>query len=243
MPTECRHCPLRKLSCFKPFSRDDERTMQDFKVGEIVVDANRPILTEGTQSQQLYTVLDGMALRYKLLPNGRRQVINVVFPGDFLGLQAELLGELKHSVETVSKTTLCVFDKNAFWSFVRAHPDRALDIAWLTAIEEHLLGSSLLSLGQRSARERIAWAILSLYKRAEALNLVEKNVMALPIRQQDLADALGLSLVHTNKTLAYLRDQKLADWRGKKMVILDEPRLFEMAIAEPGDFETLRPLM
>ena len=110
-------------------------------------------------------------------------------------------------------------------------------------MEEHLLGSSLLSLGQRSARERIAWALLSLYKRAEALDLVQNNTMHLPIRQQDLADALGLSLVHTNKTLAILRDKELADWRGKRMVIMDEAGLFDMAIAEPSDFDMLRPLM
>lgn len=243
MATRCSQCPLRKLSCFKPFSESDERTMQDFKVGEIVVEPNQPVLIEGTTSPQLYTVLEGMALRYKLLPNGRRQVINVVFPGDFLGLQAELLGELKHSIETVTETKLCVFDRAAFWSFVRSHPERALDIAWLTAVEEHLLGSSLLSLGQRSARERIAWALLSLYKRAEALDLVQNNTMHLPIRQQDLADALGLSLVHTNKTLAILRDKELADWRGKRMVIMDEAGLFDMAIAEPSDFDMLRPLM
>ena len=79
-------------------------------------------------------------------------------------------------------------------------------------MEEHFLGETLVSIGQRTAIEAVAWALLKLFLRGKALGLAEGNAMPLPYRQHDLADALGLSLVHTNKTLARLRQRQLADW-------------------------------
>ena len=99
--------------------------MQRFKVGELTVDPQTTILMEGSNSPQLFTALHGLGLRYKLLEDGSRQVINFVFPGDFLGLQAGVMGEMGHSVEASSRMTLCVFDRAELWSLFKSHPDVA----------------------------------------------------------------------------------------------------------------------
>jgi len=218
------------------------RYMEKFKVGELTIEPKTQILMEGSNSPQLFTTLRGMGLRFKLLSNGRRQVLNMVFPGDFLGLQAGMLGEMKHSVESTTRMTLCVFDRNELWNFFRNHPDRAYDITWLAAVEEHFLGAALTTLGQRDARQRIAWSLVKVHQKGQALGMVEDGHMPFPFRQQDLADALGLSLVHTNKTLARLRERQIANWSDNTLSINDLSALAEMALLEIEP-EPVRPLM
>ena len=242
MATACEYCPLRKKSIFKPMSSREVRYMSEFKAGELSVEPGTPILLEGSSSPQLYTVLRGMGLRYKLMESGERQIVNFVFPGDFLGLQAAVMGEMGHSVEATTGMTLCVFDRGALWDFFRSHPERAFDVTWIASEEEHFLGEALLSVGQRNAVEAIAWALVKLHQRAEALGLTRNGEMALPFRQQDLADALGLSLVHTNKSLAKLRDRQLATWRNGRLMLHDIEKLRAISKMD-GETPRQRPLM
>ncbi|SIT90289.1 cAMP-binding domain of CRP or a regulatory subunit of cAMP-dependent protein kinases [Yoonia rosea] len=232
MATKCKQCPLRLQHQFLPMSQDEVNAMQRFKVGELVVDAGAPILMQGSNSPQLFTALHGMGLRYKYLENGKRQVVNFILPGDFIGLQAGVMGEMGHSVEATTKMTLCVFDRSAIWNFFKDNPERAFSVTWLAAIEEHFLGDALATVGQRDALQSVAWALAKVYLRGQQLNMVSKSQMPLPFRQQDLADALGLSLVHTNKTLAKLRDRQLAQWSDGVLSIADIDKLAAIAMIE-----------
>ncbi|MEW2912955.1 Crp/Fnr family transcriptional regulator [Leisingera sp. JC11] len=240
--TACQNCPLRKRAIFTPMSSEEVVFTQSFKTGEMVVDAGTTILLEGSNSPQLFTVLKGMGTRYKTLENGRRQVINFLFPGDFAGLQAGLMGEMKHSVEATTGMTLCVFRRSALYELFQHHPERAYDLTWIAAVEEHFLGETIASLGQRDARQRIAWALVRIYERLKAVGMEVKNAVPLPFRQQDLADALGLSLVHTNKMLKTLRDTKLAEWQNGMLKIRNIAALAELALIETSSPD-VRPLI
>ena len=232
MATKCANCPLRAKDLFTNMTADEVAAMQRFKVGELAVNAGTPLLLEGSKSPQLYTVLDGIALRSKVLSNGDRQVINIVFAGDFLGLQSALMGEMGHSVDAVTDMTLCVFDRAELTSFFQAQPKRAFALTWLAATEEHFLGEVIATLGQRTAEQAVAWALLKVFQRGQGLGLVKDDAMALPIKQRDLADALGLSLVHTNKTIARLRDRQLLDWSDGKLRINDLDKVAQVALQE-----------
>ena len=242
MATSCDACPLRSLPAFTPFTEDELRFMRRFKSGELTVEAGATLLMEGSRAPQIYTVLRGMGLRYKTLASGRRQVINFVFPGDFVGLQAGVMGEMQHAVEATTPMTLCVFQRKDLWTFYRASAERAFDLTWIAAVEEHFLGEALTTVGQRTAIERVAWALVRITQRGAALNLVGRQGMRMPYRQQDLADALGLSLVHTNKTLAKLRARQLATWEDGHLRVPDLT-----ALAETADMElegaAIRPLI
>ena len=242
MATLCAKCPLRRLDVFYPMSEQDVRSMDRFKVGELTVDPGTPILLEGSNSLQLFTVLRGIGIRYKTTREGRRQVLNFVFPGDLIGLQGSVLKEMSHSIEARSKMTLCVFNRSDLFSFIQEHPQRGYDVTWMAAVQEHFLGEALTSVGQHSALQSVAWAILRLFERARALGMTEDRTMTLPIRQQDLADALGLSLVHTNKTLGKLKDRQLVGWSDGKISISDPQKLADVAGVDP-DQTTRRPLM
>lgn len=215
----CEHCPLRQFELFTAFTRDELAFMHSFKSGELNVDPGTTFLQEGMPSPQLYTVLEGQGLRYRSLECSQRQVINFALPGDLVGLQAAIMGEMAHSVEATTPMKLCVFNRSDLWRLFERHPDRAYDLTWLSAIEEHFLGDALVTLGRRTAKERIAWALTRLYMRLRAVGLDRNGVVPMPWRQRDLADALGLSLVHTNKTLQRLRREGLARWMDDELVI------------------------
>ena len=223
-------------------SSDEVQQTQRFKVGELTVEPGTPILTEGAHSAQLFTVLAGVGLRHKILENGRRQVLTFVFPGDLLGLQSAVLGEMGHSIEARSRMRLCVFDRAALWEFFRTSPERSYDLTWLAAAEEHFMGEALVTVGQRTAEEAVAWALVKLWKRANTLEMTDNSAMAMPFKQQDLADALGLSLVHTNKTLAKFRERQLAVWRDGRLLINDLETLARIGMTDTDPVRQ-RPLL
>lgn len=243
MVVDCKNCPLRRFDLFQSFSGDDLSFMQTFKAGELDVGPGTQLFIEGAPAAQLYTVLSGMGLRYKTLEDGSRQVVNFVMPGDFVGLQAGVMGEMRHAVEATTRMTLCVFNRADVWKIFQTSPERAFDLTYLAAVEEHLLGDALSRLGQHGAREKIAWSLYRVYSRALATERVsEDGSCVLPYRQQDLADALGLSLVHTNKSLARLRSEGAAKWSHGVLTVPNPERLAEIGLVERLDAE-VRPLI
>ncbi|WP_135502836.1 Crp/Fnr family transcriptional regulator [Roseovarius aestuariivivens] len=242
MTINCKDCPLRQLSAFEPFKKEEIDFMNRFKTGQMEVQPGTHLLVQASKSPQLFTVLSGMGLRYKSLENGERQVINFVFPGDFIGLQAGIMGEMGHSVEATTSMTLCVFNRADIWSLFRSLPDRAYALTHLAAVEEHFLGDALATIGQKSALEKVAWALCQIFTRSAALDLLKNDTCPFPYKQQDLADALGLSLVHTNKTLGRLREEGVLLWKDGNLTIYDRHKLGELASIDTS-VPIVRPLM
>ena len=121
----CEECPLRPLDTFREFNDKELAFMREFKTGELRVDGGATILVEGAHSAHLYTVLSGWGFRYKTLEDGRRQILNYVLPGDLIGLQGPVLGEMQHSVEALQPVVLCVFERERL-HLLRHDLDRAL---------------------------------------------------------------------------------------------------------------------
>jgi CRP-like cAMP-binding protein len=238
----CEVCFLRGNSHFRPFAPDELKFVAGFKRGELVADAGSMILSEGAHSAQLFTLLSGWAFRYKTLEDGRRQILNYLLPGDLVGLQGSVIGEMQHSVESLSPVVLCVFQRDQLQTLFKNHPGLAFDITWLASREERMLDENLLSIGRRSAMERAAYLIAFIYQRAARVGLAAGKRLLIPISQQHVADTLGLSIVHTNKTLRKLADRKLIRWHGRACEVLDEPGLREIA-GWPGLDERERPLI
>lgn len=239
---DCANCPLRKRDLFLPFTEDEISFMTRFKTGEMVADTGTQLFMEGAKAAQLYTVLSGMGIRYKTLENGRRQVIGFVMPGDFVGLQAGVMKEMCHSVEASTPMRLCVFNRSRVYELFKRQPERAYALTHIAAVEEHFLGDALATVGQRGALEKVAWSLHRFFRRADALGLTTNSSCPLPFRQQDLADALGLSLVHTNKTLAKLKAQSVVAWANGALEVLDEEKLGKLSRIDPESLEP-RPLI
>lgn len=227
--TPCELCPLRKRPSLRAFTPDELGFVKQFKIDELHVNAGASFLREGATADHLYTVLSGWAFRYKMLDDGRRQILNYALPADMVGLQGALMREMEHSVEALTPLVLCVFPRAKLWDLYSKFPSLAFDITWLAAREEQLVDEHLVNLGRRSALERTAYLLLHLCVRAEEAGLVKNGTIQFPFTQQHLADTLGMSLVHTNKTLKRLMASKAIRWKDRVFELVDRAALAQIA--------------
>lgn len=240
--TKCSACPLRKRKGYRDFGPGEVRFVETFKTGELVTDRGAVILVEGSHSAHLYTVLEGLAFRYKILDDGRRQVLNYAFPGDLVGLQGSLEGEMQHSVGALTPMRLCLFERARLDELFAGHPGLAYDMTWIAAREERILDEHLLSIGRRSALERAAYLLAFLFFRAGSAGFGNGRGTILPLTQQLVADTLGLSIVHTNKTLRKLAARGMIRWLDRGCDIRDPDGLAAIAGWEP-DQDRTRPFI
>ncbi len=215
----CERCPFRTNAAFRDFSPPELEFISAFKSGELNAEAGTTLFLEDTNSPHLYTVLAGWAFRYKMLPDGRRQILNFALPGDFLGLQTSVFERIGHSAEALTDMVLCIFPREKLWELFSNHPSLAFDLTWLAAREERILDEHLLSVGRRSALERMAYLLLHLFRRAEDLGLTDGDS-------------------HANNTLRRLTSAKVVYWKKKMFRLRDRDRLAEIA---GYDFAERRP--
>jgi CRP/FNR family transcriptional regulator, anaerobic regulatory protein len=240
--TDCSACHLRRMPLFTAMNAEEVAFMSEFKIGEITAAPGVDVILQGKKSTSLYTVLSGLGLRTILLEDGRRQVVSFVFPGDLVGLQAGIMGEARHSVTALTEMKLCGFGRNRVWELFNKQPERAYDLTWIAAIEEHFLGETIATLGQRDATERVAWALVRIWRRLVAVGLGQDGKVPFPFRQQDLADALGLSVVHTNRVLTTLRKSGRIELGRGALRLVDHPGLAELAGLQM-EVEEIRPIL
>lgn len=238
----CPACPLRRKAAFRPFADAELAFVDGFKAGEMHVAAGSDLLLSGSNSAHLFTLWAGWAFRYVLLPDGGRQILNFLLPGDLVGLQASVLEHMEHSVQALTDITLCVFERRRLWGLYQKHPSLGFDVTWLAAHEESLIDQSLASVGRRTARGRLAHLFLHLWRRQEGLGLISGGRCELPLTQQHLADASGLSLVHTNRTLRRMVTQGLVEIGGGRLGLPDVAAL-EKLLGDPPKALRPRPMI
>lgn len=225
----CQECPLRLSGKFRDFTEHELSFVSGFKRGELTAEAGSTIFVEGSHSPHLYTLISGWGFRYKTLEDGHRQILNYVLPGDLVGLQGTLLGEMEHSIECLSDMVLCMFERDRLGDLYKSNASLAFDITWIAAREEQILDEHLLSVGQRSAIARAAYLLAFLHDRAHLVGLFGDTPEIAPLTQQHVADTLGLSLVHTNKTLRKLQEQNTIIWKDAGFRITDIAKLRDIA--------------
>ncbi|HPG60900.1 MAG TPA: Crp/Fnr family transcriptional regulator [Casimicrobium sp.] len=218
--------------------------MQSLKKREHRLTAGETLIREGETDAPLYTLLSGWAFRFKTLSDGRRQILNFLLAGDFIGVQQKMGDTAAHGVVTLTDSVFCVFQRDALWELHRQSPVMGFNITWLTAHEESLVDDTLLSVGRRSAEERIATLLILLYKRAAALQADGgASGVPFPLTQQHIADGLGLSLVHTNKTLRKLERRGLHQLDDGRLRLRDVKALTRLADLYGDGKPAERPLV
>lgn len=228
-PTKCSNCLLRAIPAFRTHTENEEKFIAAFKSGELSCEPGMTVIEQGAHSPHLYTVLEGWGFRYKTLEDGRRQILNYVMPGDMIGLQGAILEYMDHSVDALTPMRLCVFERSRMFSLFEKHPGVAYDITWLASREESILDEHLLSVGRRNALERAAYLMTFLHHRAVRTGVTSEKSSYLPLTQLMVADTLGLSIVHTNKTLKKLAVMNLIRWKDRGCEVLKPKALAELA--------------
>ena len=226
----CARCPLQGVPGLRELDETQIAYMQDFKDGEIQLEKGQILVEQSETLEHLFTLMEGVLIRYRSLEDGRRQIVNFLFPGDLVGLQGAFDEPSAHSVEALLASRLCVFHRPKFENLIAKHPRLGYDVIWMAAEEESALEEHLVALGRSSAKERVAYLAVFLMDRAKGVDMAgDNNRLALPIRQAQIADMLGLSLVHTNRTIKALDRDGLVFWRPDEIHVPDLSAASEFA--------------
>ena len=225
----CIDCRLRHRACFRPFSAAELRAISSMKTAHLALPAKHELVQAGEVGGALYTLYEGWAFRYKKLPAGGRQILDLVLPGEIIGLSSALLGTVRHSVQTLTPASVCVMTGVPLIELLRGNLDLAFDLLRWRVEEEHRADVRLALLGRCKPLQRIGYLMLELFDRLNRLELADGTMCPFPLQRQHLADATGLSMIHLNRTLSRLRGDRLATIEDKMLIILDRARLTELS--------------
>ncbi len=191
--------------------------------------ARHDLIREGDRPGPMFVVLEGWVCRYKILPNGTRQIMAFLIPGDTCDLHTSLVAEMDHGIQTITTATVATVNRAEMQLMMRDHSNIAAAMYSAQLINEGIMRAWIVSMGRRSSIERVAHLICELYLRARNTALIADDKFALPLSQAVLADALGMTAVHINRVLKELRlTGAMALARGS-VTILDPAKLIRIA--------------
>ena len=176
---------------------------------------------EGSYFETGFIVKEGWAIRHKDLADGRRQILDFVLPGDLVGIEAKIQPIADHTVTTLTDLRVSPLQFRDLDALLDLHPRLAMALVWVGARQMAVFSEHILSLGRRSASERIAHLILEIWRRLRLRGLASGQTFEMPVTQAVMADALGLSNVHVNRSLRSLEKRGLVVKRREKVEILD----------------------
>ncbi|MDB5442695.1 MAG: cyclic nucleotide-binding protein [Phenylobacterium sp.] len=225
---------VRKLEYGARLSDEEKGLLESLIAGAEDVDGHQDLISEGDAPAHVHVVLKGFACRYKTLPDGGRQIMAWLVPGDFCDLHVSLLGEMDHSIATLTPSTIAFLPRNRLEALTENHPALAHALWWATLVDEAILREWLVTMGRRPAHRQIAHMFCEVRVRLGAVGMAEDDTMDFPLSQTDLADSAGLSAVHVNRVIQQLRDEGLISWRGHVLKVLDVAALEALAGFNPN---------
>ncbi|WP_051341193.1 Crp/Fnr family transcriptional regulator [Azospirillum halopraeferens] len=225
---------IRKLEILVRLSGEELSWLNRLEATTRRVPAGTELAVQGETFGPVVVVRRGWAMRFKTLSDGRRQITNYAIPGDIIGLYANLLEVADHSAVTLTEAEIAEFPPEAVTDLFRHHPKLAIAFAWSGAREEAVLAEKAASLGRRTAQERLAHLLLELLRRLQMVQMAQDDRFVFPVTQEQIADTLGLSTVHVNRTLGRLRADGLIEIDGPVIHVRRMPELSATA-----DFDDL----
>src|SRR5712671_5725626 len=210
---------------FAPLSDGDVVALKAMCRREERFQAGTNIVVEGETPRAAFVVTRGVAYRYRLMPDGRRQILTILIPGDFFDLHGFLLKATDHSVAAIGPTRIAAIGREAVIEIIANHPRIGAALWWSAMQENAMLRERIVALGRRSARGRVAYILCELVWRQRSIGMALDHVIRLPFTQTDLADMLGLTSVHTNRVLQGFRRDELIKLDRRRLTLLDIGRL------------------
>ncbi len=225
---------IRRLKSTAEPSGGVIRALSDLPFTLKSFEAGQDILRDGERSVHCAAVVEGWLCRFKLLPGGGRQIIAFHIAGDMPDLQSLHLGVMDHSLAAVTPCTVALIPHEALRERTARMPDLAAILWRETMIDAALFRGWVTAMGRRSAYGRTAHLFCELHLRQRAVGLAESRLSPMPLRQTDLADAMGLTPVHITRTLGALRKAGLITLQNRALTIHDWDGLSEAAEFDPS---------
>jgi CRP-like cAMP-binding protein len=222
-----------KLERRDAVSAEEKRILERAVARIDTVAAREDIITEGVPQTESRLLLDGVSCRYKAMSDGRRQIMELHFGGDFIDLHSFTLKHLDHNVGATTRVSLAVVPHTALREITETQPHLTRLLWFTTLLDAAIHREWVVSTGRRSAIARIAHLFCELFLRLEVTGLTNDHSYPLPLTQEDMADVCGLTPVHVNRTLQELRGTGAVEWQRGTVTIKDWPALQAIAEFDP----------
>jgi CRP-like cAMP-binding protein len=216
-PSLAEHPFVVRLSRLMTLSTADLKSLELIVESERMVKKREDLVVVGSEYRDLCFVKDGYAIRYKLLRSGKRQILNVVLPGDFIGFPVSFFDRSIYSVVAVSDLTYNICSLDSYARLCYEQPQFGLALGWLAAHEAAIYAEHIVDLGRRTPLQRLAHFLLEIHARLLTVGRAEKTSFDLPFSQQVIADVLGLSVPHLNRMMQQLRAEQLITSRSRRI--------------------------
>ncbi|QAY75819.1 Crp/Fnr family transcriptional regulator [Sphingosinicella sp. BN140058] len=201
----------------------EDRVLVDALCSEDVteVGAKRDIVRNGEVPDKVHLILEGWAARYTVLPDGSRQITAFLIPGDFCDLHVDILEKMDHAIGALTPCRVAHLDPEVLERITSERTALTKGLWRMTLIDSAVLREWIVNVGRRDAYEAVAHILCEMHLRMKAVGLVEDDTFSLPITQEELADATGMTAVHINRTLKRLRSEGLVEQHHREMTVLD----------------------
>ena len=229
-PASCDDCRIRPVSLCAALSEIGGTVVPPFRISERWYPAGQDIVEQGESGHDFSVITDGWAVQYELLENGSRQILDFLLPGSIAGFQPDGDAPSPHFVQALTGVRACRFSKPGFLDAAKSNPALALRLAAVACQSHHRSLWHLTLIGRRTAKERVAALLFELYRRARRWSLSPwEDEVSLPLTQEHIGDALGLTNIHVNRMLRELREEGVLVLKRGVLRLLDPGRLVEIA--------------
>jgi CRP-like cAMP-binding protein len=220
---------IDKLSSYISLSPAEMSFLRDLHGSRRQFDRHRDIIAQGRPYRSVFILCSGFVWRYKILPDGKRQLLSFGLPGDLIGFPAAFFENAVNATGSLSDVVVATVPFAALYDLFARFPRVAVALYWMAAREAAICGERIVDIGRRSAYERLAHLILELLARLRAVGLAEELSYVLPLTQELIADVLGLSGPHVSRMLRSMREEGLVTIEDHRLTVVDLESLMQLA--------------
>lgn len=233
---------IRRLLYIQSLNMEEIAVLMKMHEHARFIDERSIFLHQGNAQKKCMIVTKGWAYRFNELSDGNRQIINYYLPGDIISPFAVIIPKIGYSVASITLLEVCVFEPEYIVELFAAQPRLGLLYGWMLGRDDSMVAEQVVRVGRRSAYKRTAHLLLELFHRLKVIGETENKAFSMPVSQQLLADTLGLSFVHMNRTLRKLRMDNLISMDSKEIRLLDIDKLKQLAEFQACYMEQIKNL-
>jgi CRP-like cAMP-binding protein len=222
---------IAKLNAFTRIAGESAEAVNKMASRRIVsVDRGQDIISEGEEPRTVNLLVEGWACRYKMMEDGRRQILAFFVPGDLADLHVYILNAIDHSISAITPVKYARLAPKEFEDISDAHPKLLRALWWESLVTDSIQREWLVSVGQRDALESVAHLACELFLRLKTVGMCAGNRCEFPLTQVDIADALGMTQPHVSRTISELNKTGVATLRRGMLEVTDLSKLKKLAV-------------
>lgn len=221
---------IAKLNAFTRIAGESAAAVNEMASRRLVaIDRGQDIISEGEEPRTVNLLVSGWACRYKMMEDGRRQILAFFVPGDLADLHVYILNAIDHSISAITPVKYARLAPKEFEEISDAHPKLLRALWWESLVTDSIQREWLVSVGQRDALESVAHLACELFLRLKTVGLCEGNRCDFPLTQVDIADALGMTQPHVSRTITQLNKTGVATLKRGKFEVKNLTQLKKLA--------------